>query len=186
MRTRLPDWARALLIVLGVPVALLGANGLIWATVAIDGNPSWVVPTVLLLSGLGAVVLGVWPSSRRGASLPRSGRAILIVGGLIVALFGVWLLPLVSLGEYGWPTIEANPEGGYSIYGPPSDSGAREPAVTGTMEDIHNWLRAKGDWQARNIYIMLAGGLVAVAAGAWPRRQRPTPETPTAEVPSSA
>jgi hypothetical protein len=37
-----------LFIVVGVPLVLAGVNGLVWATVAIDGNPSWVTQTILL------------------------------------------------------------------------------------------------------------------------------------------
>jgi hypothetical protein len=117
MRTRLPEWARVLLIVVGVPLVLAGVNGLIWATVAIDGNPSWVTQTLLLVAGLPALVLGVWPSSRHGAPMPGPGRAVLVVGGLLVVLFSGWML-MWTYGDYGDPPVEANPEGGYSVYGP--------------------------------------------------------------------
>ena len=230
MRTRLPEWARVVLIVVGVPLALAGVNGLIWATVGIDGNPSWMTQTLLLAGGLAAVVLGVWPSRRRGARLPGPGRVLLVVGGLLVALFGVWML-MWTYGEPGDPPVEANPEGGYSVYaaasgyvvrgrtadqepdpfdlpwtvwrtgssGQPVEevfrgsqveidrfmSGAREPVVTGTREDVHAWVDGKHDWETRTGYVVLTAGLVALSAGAWPQRQRVAPEAPTAEAGSS-
>lgn len=230
MQTRLPEWARVVLIVVGVPLALAGVNGLIWATVAIDGNPSWVTQTLLLVGGLGAVVLGVWPSSRHGARLAGPGRVVLVVGGLLVALFGVWML-MWTYGDYGDPLVEANPEGGYSVYTAATDyvvrgrtadqepdpfdlpwtvwrtdgsgqpveevfrgpreeidrfmQGAREPVVTGTRDEVYDWVHGQHDWETRTVYIALTAGLVALAAGAWPQRQRGAPEAPPAEAASS-
>jgi hypothetical protein len=230
MRTRLPEWARVVLVVVGVPLALAGVNGLIWATAAIDGNPSWPTQMILLVVGLGAVVLGIWPSSRHGARLPRPGRAVLVVGGLLVALSAGWML-MWTYGDYGDPPVEANPDGGYSVYGAatgyvvrgrtadqepdPFDlpwtvwrtdgsgqpveevfrgsqeeidwfmSSAREPVVTGTRDEVYDWVHGQHDWQTRTVYIVLTAGLVAIAAGAWPQRRRVTSEAPPAEAASS-
>ena len=230
MRTQLPDWARVLLIVVGVPLVLAGVNGLIWATVAIDGSPSWVTQTLLLVAGLGALVLGVWPSSRHGAWLPGPGRVVLVVGGLLVALFAGWML-MWTYGDYGDPLVEANPEGGYSVYGPaigyvvrgrtadqepdPFDlpwtvwrtdgsgqpveevfrgaqqeidrfmSSVREPVVTGSQEQVYDWVHGQHDWQTRSVYIALTAGVVAIAAGAWPQRRAGVSEGLPAEAASS-
>jgi hypothetical protein len=230
MRTRLPEWARVLLIVIGVPLVLSGVNGLVWATVAIDGNPSWVTQTILLVAGLAALALGVWPSSRHGAWLPGPGRVVLVVGGLLVALLSGYML-MWTYGDYGDPPVEANPEGGYSVYGAatsyvvrgrtadqepdPFDlpwtvwrtdgsgqpveevfrgrqqeidrfmSSVREPVVTGTREEVYDWVHGQHDWQTRTVYIALTAGLVAIAAGAWPQRRPVTAEGPPAEAASS-
>lgn len=196
MRTRLPDWARVVLIVVGLPLALTGVNGLIWATVALDGNPPWATHALLLLGGLGAVILGVWPSSRRGAAVPSAGRVVLVVGGLLVALFGV-LMIVWSDGSTVAGGVAANPYGGYAVFstGPSGyavggevfrePTEADEPVVTGTREEVYDWVYGRHDWETRTAYVVLTAGLVALAAGAWPQRQQAVAETPPTAATSS-